>query len=221
MTLTAALQQLESLGHEKVRAINTRAGAGPNQFGVKRGDIRKIADRIKTDHALALALWRTGNSDAQFLAILVLDPDALSARDLERMVREITFVQVADWFHSYVGSKHPDREALRRKWMTARHPMLARAGWHLTADRVSERPADLDLPALLTRIEAEMPAAAPAVQWTMNTTLARIGIHFPAHRRRAIAIGEQLGIYRDHPTPKGCTSPFAPLWIAAMVKRKG
>jgi 3-methyladenine DNA glycosylase AlkD len=51
--------------------------------------------------------------------------------------------------------------------------------------------------------------------------LAEIGIHFPKLRKRAIAIGETLGIYRDYPVSKGCTSPFAPIWIEAMVKRQG
>src|SRR5688572_24343350 len=55
--------------------------------------------------------------------------------------------------------------------------------------------------------------AAPEVQWTMNFCLAGIGIHFPKHRKRAIASGEKLGIYRDYPVSKGCTSPFAPIWI--------
>ena len=40
-------------------------------------------------------------------------------------------------------------------------------------------------------------------------------------RKRAIAIGERLGIYRDYPVSKGCTSPFAPIWIQEMVRRQG
>jgi 3-methyladenine DNA glycosylase AlkD len=63
-------------------------------------------------------------------------------------------------------------------------------------------------------------APAPA-QWTMNYCLAEIGIHFPELRERAIAIGERLGLYRDYPCSKGCTSPFAPIWIEAMVARQG
>ena len=59
------------------------------------------------------------------------------------------------------------------------------------------------------------------VQWTTNNTLAGIGIHAPKHRKRAIAIGENLGVYRDWPVSKGCTSPFAPIWINFMVSRHG
>jgi 3-methyladenine DNA glycosylase AlkD len=105
--------------------------------------------------------------------------------------------------------------------MASEDRMAARAGWRLTAGRVAKSPDGLDVVALLDRIESEMGAAAPEVQWTMNMCLAEIGIHFPKLRKRAIAIGEKLGIYRDYPVSKGCTSPFAPIWINYMVSRQG
>lgn len=221
MTLKETLKQLKALGNEKVRAQNAKSGAGDNQFGVSLGDIRVLAKKIRTDHALALSLWETGNVDAQFLAALVIDPKKLSAEELDRMVRSITFVRVADWLNSYVVAKHPDKEALRKEWMAADDRWAARAGWHLTAERVGKNPDGLDVPALLDRIESEMAGALPEVQWTMNNTLATIGINFPKLRKRAIAIGEKLGIYRDYPVSKGCTSPFAPIWINFMVSRQG
>jgi len=214
------MKQLESLGNEVRRAHNTKSGAGSNQFGVPLGDIRVLAKKIKTDPGLAMALWKTGNIDAQLLATLVIKPKDLSADEMDRLVRSVTFVHVADWLNSYVVRQHPDKESLRQKWMTSDDPMAARAGWSLTAERVEKSPEGLDLPALLDRIESEMGNAAPEVQWTMNCALAAIGIHFPKHRKRAIAIGETLGIYRDFPVSKGCTSPFAPIWINAMVSRQ-
>ena len=137
------------------------------------------------------------------------------------MVRTVNFSHVADWLYSYVVAQHPDRESLRQNWMSADDRWAARAGWQLTTSRVAKSPDGLDVAALLDRIESEMKDAAPEVQWTMNSTLATIGIHFPKLRKRAIAIGEKLGIYRDYPVSKGCTSPFAPIWIEAMVSRQG
>jgi 3-methyladenine DNA glycosylase AlkD len=222
MTLKETLNQLKSLGNEKVRAQNAKNGAGDNQFGVKHGDLRVVAKKLKTNHELAIALWETGNVDAQLLATLVIKPNALSADQMEQMVRAATCMPVADWLHSYVVKEHPDKESLRQKWMTsADNPMTARAGWRLTAGRVVKSPEGLDLGALLDRIESEMGSAAPEVQWTMNGCLAEIGIHFPKHRKRALAIGEKLGIYRNYPVSKGCTSPFAPIWINEMVSRQG
>jgi len=226
MTLEEALRQLEALGNASVRAQNAKSGpmgsgAGDNQFGVSRGDVRKLANTIKTNHELALSLWKTGNVDAQFLAALLVKVDRLSADEMERLVKSITWVWVADWLYSYVVKAHADKETLRQKWMKSDDHWTARAGWQLTAGRVAKNPEGLDVEALLDRIEKEMPVAVPEVKWTMNMCLAEIGIHFPKHRKRAIAIGEQLGVYRDYPVSKGCTSPFAPIWINELVRRQG
>ena len=66
-----------------------------------------------------------------------------------------------------------------------------------------------------------MPKAMPEVQWTMNNALAAIGIHHAKLRQRAIAIGEEIGLYRDWPVSKGCTIPYVPVWVEEMVKRQG
>lgn len=221
MTLKEALRQLESLGNAKTRAHNAKYGAGENQFGVKMGDIRALAKKIKANDKLAMSLWKTGNGDARLLAVLLINPKSLSADEMDRLVRSGDFAHVADWLNSYVVKNHPDKEALRQKWMADDDPWAARAGWSLTSERISKSPEGLDPPALLDRIESEMGSAPPEVQWTMNFCLAGIGIQFPKLRKRAIAIGEALGIYRDYPVSKGCTSPFAPIWIAEMVRRQG
>lgn len=220
MKLKETLAELKSLGNEKVRAHNTKYGAS-DQYGVPLGDIRKLAAKIKTNQELAHSLWKTGNADAQLLAVLVMKPKDLSAGELDRMVRSVNFSHVADWLSSYVIKNHPDKETLRQKWMTDDDRWAARAGWALTSERIGKSPEGLEIPALLDRIESEMADAAPEVQWTMNYCLAGIGIHFPKLRKRAIAIGESLGIYRDYPVSKGCTSPFAPIWINEMVRRQG
>ena len=220
MTRDEALARLETLGSETLRAQNARRGVTGEQFGVKMGDIRKLADEIKSDHALALELWETENLEARLLAVLLMKPKQLSAEELDRLVRSNRQMPVSDWLNSYVVKAHPEKEALRQRWMEESDPMAARAGWSLTAERVAKKPEGLDLDALLDRIEAEMASAAPEPQWTMNSTLAAIGINHPAHRARALAIGEKLGVYRDYPTSAGCISPFAPEWIGEMVRRQ-
>lgn len=220
MTVAKVLAQLKALGNEAMHKHNLKNGAGKNQFGVKRGDIRVVANKIRTNHELALELWKTGNIDAQFVAILIMKPGSLSASELEKLVKSVTYTEVADWLHSYVVKEHADKEALRQKWMATDDPMTARSGWRLTAGRVAKSPEGLDLVGLLDRIEREMATADPVIQWTMNACLAEIGINHPALRPRALAIGETLGVYRDYPCSKGCTSPFAPIWINEMVGRQ-
>jgi 3-methyladenine DNA glycosylase AlkD len=221
MQLDEVMAALKAAGNDKVKKLDVRSGAGGNQFGVKSGDIRTIAKKLKGQPELVSQLWDTSNADAMLLAVLLMNPKQITAAELEKRVRSITFTNLADWFDSYVTKVHPENEALREKWMKSTHPMLLRAGWSLTARRVEKEPAGLELKALLDRVEKEMGTAPLVVQWTMNYCLAQIGIHFPEHRKRALAIGEKLGVFRDYPTSKGCTSPFAPIWINEMVRRQG
>lgn len=222
MTVQEILERLKSLGDDARRAHNVKGGAPANQFGVKLGDIRKLAEKLKTNHELALELWETGNVEAQLVATLIMKPKSLTADQVDKLTRSVAYAQVADWLNSYVVAEHPDKETLRKKWMTAKDRWAARAGWNFTASRINKGNADdLDLPALLDRIEKEMPKAKPEVQWTMNNTLAAIGIHHPKLRKRAVAIGGTIGLYRDWPVSKGCIIPYVPVWVEEMVKRQG
>jgi 3-methyladenine DNA glycosylase AlkD len=221
VTAKEILSQLKAMSNEKMIALNIKNGAtANNQYGVKMGDIRALANKIKTDHELGLELWNTKNIDARLVAILILKPGLLSADALDEMVESIELPQVADWFNSYIVKEHPVKEKLRERWMKSSNKWAARAGWSLTAGRIARDPEGIDLDKLLDRIEKEMPKAVREIQWTMNTALANIGIHHAKHRKRALDIGNKLGIFKDYPVSKGCTSPFAPIWINEMVNRQ-
>ncbi len=221
MNVKEILARLKSLGNDARRKHNSRSGAPDNQFGVPLGDVRAVARKLKAGNELARKLWDTGNVEAQLVATLITDVSSLSAGELDTMTRSTTCGQVADWMNAYVVAQHPGKDALREKWMKDKDRWAARAGWHLTAARVNKDAGGLDLPALLARIEKEMPKAAPEVQWTMNNTLGAIGVTHAGHRKRAIAIGEKIGLYKDWPVSKGCIPPYVPVWVEAMVKRQG
>jgi 3-methyladenine DNA glycosylase AlkD len=220
MTLEEAMAELERLGDPKLQEQNRKRGAPENQFGVKMGDIRNIAKAIKNNHELGLKLWETGNLEARHLATLIMRPRLLSDEELQRLVSSVDFGWLADWLNSYIVKQHPNKEALRQRWMVSDDPMLARAGWSLTTERVTKSPDGIDIEALLDRLDREMGSAPSPTQWTMNFCLAEIGIRYAEHRQRALDIGERLGLYRDYPVSKGCTSPFAPIWINEMVGRQ-
>jgi len=220
MELQEALSALEAFSNDRQRKINTKWGAPDNQFGVKFGDIRKVAKQIKTDHDLAKMLWATGQVEARLLATLVCKPKAFTLDELDMMVRSILWSREADWFLSYVIRKHPEADASREMWMGADNRWAARAGWDLTSARVPRKHEGVDLSGLLDRLEADAPDAPEEVQWTMNNTLLAIGIHHAAHRDRAIELGEKLQLFHDYPVSKGCVSPFAPIAIPEMVARQ-
>lgn len=211
------MAELASLEDPRMRAVNERHG---DDHGVNLTRLRAIAKRLKTQHDLAVRLWETGDTAARLLALLVCRPKAFGREELDAMLREARARKVHDWLVAYVVRKSPHVEDLRVAWLADEDPVVASAGWTLTADRVVKRPEGLDLAALLDVVEAQLKDAPDRLQWEMNSCLAHIGIHHPEHRARAVAIGERLRVLEDYPTPPGCTSPYAPTWIAEIVRRQ-
>ncbi len=216
-TLTDVMAELAGLEDPKVRAVNERHG---DDHGVNLGKLRAFAKRLKTQEDLAQNLWATGDTVARLLSILICRPKSFTRDELDAMLREARIPKVHDWLLSYVVKKSAHAEDLRELWFADPDPVVASAGWALTADRVVKDPTGLDLAALLDTIEAHMKDAPDRLQWAMNTCLGHIGIEHPEFRARAIDIGERLEVLKDYPTPPNCTSPFVPLWIAEMVSRQ-
>jgi 3-methyladenine DNA glycosylase AlkD len=216
-TVPELMAELAALDDPRAREVNLRHG---DDHGVNLGKLRAIAKRLKTQQDLALDLWATGDTAARLLALLICRPKAFSRDDLDAKLREARAPKVQDWLVNYVVKKSPHVETLREAWFVDPDPIVASAGWALTTERVAKKPDGLDLPGLLDIIEAQMKDAPDRLQWAMNSCLAQIGISHPAYRDRAIAIGERLEVLKDYPTPPNCTSPFAPIWIAEIVRRQ-
>ncbi len=216
-TVGTVLARLAELEDPKIRAVNEAHG---DDHGVNLTRLRALAKEIKADQPLARELWATGDTAARLVAILICRPREVSEEELDAMLREARVPKVHDWLVGYAVKKSPHSEALRLAWLEDPDPVVASAGWALTTDRVVKKPDGLDLPGLLDTIEAEMQDAPDRLQWAMNWTLTQIGIVHEPLRARAMDIGERLGVLREYPTPPGCTSPFAPIAIAEMVKRQ-
>ncbi|GAA1506943.1 DNA alkylation repair protein [Sphaerisporangium rubeum] len=216
-TVAELMAELAALDDPRAREVNEKHG---DDHGVNLGELRAIAKRLKTHHELARRLWQTDDTAARLLALLICRPKSFDRDELNIMIRQTRAPKVHDWLVNYVVKKNPDAEALRVAWSTDPDPVVASAGWSLTADRVTKNPEGLDLSALLDTIEANMKEAPDRLQWSMNTCLAYIGIEHPEHRTRALEIGERLEVLKDYPTSPGCTSPFAPIWINEMVRRR-
>ncbi|WP_371639454.1 DNA alkylation repair protein [Streptomyces virginiae] len=216
-TVEEVMAELAALEDPRMREVNERHG---DDHGVNLTKLRAIAKRLKTQQDLARDLWRTEDTAARLLALLICRPKAFERDELDTMLREARTPKVHDWLVNYVVKKSPHVEELRRAWFADPDPVIASAGWALTTERVAKKPDGLDLPGLLDAIEADMKDAPERLQWAMNHCLAQIGIEHPEYRARAIDIGERLEVLKDYPTPPNCTSPFAPAWIAEMVRRQ-
>lgn len=217
MTVADCLSELAALEEPKMRAANEKRG---DRHGMNLSRLRALAKRVKTDQPLAQELWATGETSARLLALLICTPRAFTADELDAMLRETDEPKINDWFVNYVVKKSPLGEELRLRWFDDADPTVAAAAWSLTTVRVQKDAGGLDLEHLLDLIERDLRDAPKRLQWSMNETLANIGIFHPQLRQRALEIGERLQVLADYPTAPGCTSPFAPAWIGEIVRRR-
>lgn len=211
------MAQLATLEDPRIRAVNERHG---DDHGVNLGKLRALAKRLRTQQELARHLWDTDDTAARLLATLICRPKSFDRDELDAMLRAARTPKVHDWLVNYVVKRNPHCEELRVAWRADPNPAVASAGWTLTAERVKKSAEGLDLAGLLDVIEARMRDAPDRLQWAMNECLGQIGIEHADHRARAIDIGARLEVFRDYPTPPGCTSPYAPTWITTMANRQ-
>ncbi|GHJ93871.1 DNA alkylation repair protein [Streptomyces sp. NE5-10] len=152
---------------------------------------------------------RPGDDHGVNLATLVRRPEEFGRDELDAMLRGAHTPKVHDWLVNHVVKKSPHAEELRLLRLADPAPVVAAAGWALTTERVAKRPDGLDLDALLDTVEQEMRDAPDRLQWATNHRLARIGIEHPAHRARAVAVGERPEVLKD-PRPPRAVPPRTP-----------
>jgi 3-methyladenine DNA glycosylase AlkD len=219
--MTAAseiLAQLESLGTEQARKTYSRHGVGANQYGVSYADLGKLKKKLKTDHALALDLWASGNHDARILALMIADPKQADSAILDSWASDLTNYVIADAFSTYVGQT-PFARAKAEQWIESNDEWTADAGWSLIGRLASsdESLPDSYFTAALARIARDLHTSKNRVRHAMNNAVINIGLRNEALEAQAIATATQIGkVVVDH----GNTDCKTPAAIAYIAKTK-
>lgn len=196
------------------------------QDNTKMGDLRKIAKEIKKDHELAMELWSTGKFMPRQLAILIMDKKQLTQElidELDQDIQQHEFKErtyLADWLMANQLSKDKKTIALMESWENSPSKIQRRLFWYYQARlRWTGKTPPPNTEELLVAIEANMENEQPEVQWAMNFTAGQIGIHDPVNRAKCVAIGEQIGLYKEEVAPKGCTPNYLPKFISMEVAK--
>jgi 3-methyladenine DNA glycosylase AlkD len=188
-------------------------------------EIRALAKQLGKSSELAADLWMRGGFSARMLSLLILDLKTVDVAYVDMLLADIEATdgreqsQLLDWMIANVIMKKAPLKAETEKWRSARSTLRQRVFWSVQARSIrgGNQAANEKL---LENIEQELATADEKVQWNMNWCAAQIGIADERLRNRCIALGERLGLYRDYPVSKGCTSPFLPVWIGSVVGKK-
>ena len=222
MNAQEVLATLEKLGKPQTAAIYKRHGAGANVFGVLTSDIARIAKKIGVDHALAMELWETGNSDARVLAVQIADSAKLTRAEADRFVKDGPVRAVGGYLSGLV-SRSPIAEKTMHAWMKSRDADFRELGYGILAARLKKDPnsiSDADATKTLITIEKEIHGAPNWVRYAMNSALISIGVYKPALRKRAIETATRIGTVDVDHGETSCKTPDAVSYITKPARRR-
>ena len=93
----SVLRELKRFANPQVRAKMAYFGVNvPKAHGISAPILHALAQRIGKDHALAEQLWSSGIHEARILAMLIGEPDKVTAAQMERWARMFDAWDVVD-----------------------------------------------------------------------------------------------------------------------------
>ena len=105
----------------------------PKVFGVSVGTLRDYKKQLGRDHALALALWKTGWYEARMLAAFVDDPDRVTAAQMDRWARDFDNWAICDTVCFHLFDKTPHAWSKITAWQRSPEEFVRRAAFALIA----------------------------------------------------------------------------------------
>ncbi|HYF01843.1 MAG TPA: DNA alkylation repair protein [Patescibacteria group bacterium] len=227
-TAAEILAELKTLGTEQTRKTLKNHGGPDNMYGVKIGNMKPIQKRIKKNHALSLELFKTGISDAMYLAGLISEPKKMSREQLQNWVENSVWHMISDNTVAWVAAESSFGWELANEWINSPKEDIATAGWNTLSGIVALRDDnELNVDALknlLKRIEAYIHTEQNRVRYTMNGFVISVGTYVAPLREIAIATAEKIGKVSVYMGNTACKVPLASEYIVKSdgkpVKKK-
>lgn len=226
MTLAEMMRELEKAGSAQARKTYARHGAPEPMFGVSFATLKALTKRIDVDHELALALWNTGNFDAQNLAVKIVEPARMTPDDLDLWVRGSSWALMCGSYAAMLPAEGPHAAMKSVQWLNSRDLRERTAGWTLLG-QLAQRDAtspDAVFEKRLTEIERTIHGAPNLEREVMNRTVIAIGCRNAALRKAALATAKRIGQVEVDHGDTACKTPDALEYIEktwAHAKAKG
>ncbi|MBM7662090.1 3-methyladenine DNA glycosylase AlkD [Bacillus mesophilus] len=224
MNIEEVMDQLRELGSEQTKNIYRSHGAKEPLFGVKVGDLKKLAKHVKKDQHLALALYSTGNHDAMYLAGLSVNPKLMEKDILQEWVKGAYWYMLAEYTVAGVTAESKYAIELAEDWMQSEHEMIAVCGWSTYAHYISITPNEqvniADIRKYLQDAQNQLHQERNRVRYAMNQFVICVGSFVESLHEEAITVASQIGKVHVDIGTTACKVPLAKTYIE-KVRDKG
>ena len=213
---------------EIIKQMRTRASAknreGMARFGIDTQTalgvsvtyLREMAKkrRLRSNHRLALALWKSNIHEARILASIVDNPAEVDEEQMEEWVRGFNSWDVCDQCCGNLFDKTQFAWSKVEEWSAREEEFVKRAGFAMMATLAShdKKAADEKFAALLPIIESAARDERNFVKKAVNWALRGIGKRNMALNARAVACARRIA--------KNNPDSAAARWIAADAIRE-
>ncbi len=220
-TYQTILNELEALSNENTARIYQKIVVDEKVLGVNRGPLRQMVKAYIPNHELGLELWNTNILETRLMATMILEPKKLSIQDLSELISQTSSVSLIDELTFEVFEIFLYNTELFEDWLHHPDLRLQRAAWNNAIVQVHRKKLTEDeANELIDTIEAHLTDSPEIVKYAMNRCLVETAVNYQAFTERCLDIGARLGVYKEVMVAKGCTSPYAPDWIHALLRRK-
>jgi 3-methyladenine DNA glycosylase AlkD len=223
MNTEEILQALESMGSDQIKRIHLSHGAVEPLFGVKVGDMKTIVKKVKKNHALSLALYGSGNSDAMYLAGLIADEKKINKDELRGWARTATWQMVSEYTVPWVAAESPFGWELGLEWIKSEEEKIASSGWCTLAGCLALYPDEKidgdEVFRLMELIAREIHTERNRVRYTMNGFLIAVGSYYLPLSEKALELAKQVGIVSVNLGGTACKVPVASDTINSMIQK--
>lgn len=223
MTVSEILKELEGYADTQTKKTLMTHGAHEPLFGVKIADLKKILKKTKKNHELSLELYKTGNSDAMYLAALMADETKITKSDLNEWVENAYWLYLNEYAVPWVASETSFGFELGLQWIKAKKEETVIAGWATLSSYASVNPDNqLDVKKyseLLDFVENNIHNAPNFVKRAMNSFVITIGSTIQELNKKAIEVGQRIGKVVVVMEGTACKTPFSPEYIQKVIDK--
>ncbi|MBL0912663.1 MAG: DNA alkylation repair protein [Bacteroidia bacterium] len=196
MNTAEVMQWLKDHSSATIKNVLSNHGAPESLMGVKIGDMKTLMKLTGKDHVLALELYRTGISDAQYYAGLIADPKKMDGNELRYWADHASWHMISDYSVAWNAAESTAGQECALEWIDSNSELLLSAGWYTLAYRTQLNiPIDKDLYlSLIGRVRETLQQAPNRARYSMNNFLITTGAADPAFtdacKKAAADIGE-------------------------------
>jgi 3-methyladenine DNA glycosylase AlkD len=208
MDFEMVMQELQTLGKERMKKMYISNGAHEPVFGVATGAMKPLAKKIKKNQPLAEQLYATGNYDAMYFAGIIADPMTMTEADFERWMDGAYFYMLSDYVVAVTLSEANIAQEVADKWIASGEELRMSAGWSCYCWLLGNRPdgefSATKIASMLDQVKDTIHASPERTKSAMNNFIYTVGLSYLPLHDKAVETAKAVGpveIRRDKKKP--------------------